>query len=152
MKMMKLFFKKRQEYVIELMKIFDIFSTFSGLKPNKSKCEVAGLGALNKVNLALCGMECINLIFNAIKISGVYYSYDKNLENQENFLNLVLKIEKVLRFCEMRNLPIAGKITVCETLGISKIVHLALVKAIPILTILELDKIKKHFVWKNGNP
>ena len=26
------------------MKTFDIFSTFFGLKPNKSKCEIAGLG------------------------------------------------------------------------------------------------------------
>ena len=39
------------------MKTFDIFSTFSGLKPNKSKCEIACLGALNGVKLALCGME-----------------------------------------------------------------------------------------------
>ena len=31
--------------VKELMKIFDIL-TFSGLKPNKSICEIAGLGAL----------------------------------------------------------------------------------------------------------
>ena len=31
-------------------------------------------------------------------------------------------------------------------------VHLALVKVVPISTILELDKIKKHFIWKNGNP
>ena len=42
-------------------------------------------------------MECIDLMFNAIKILGVYYSYDKNFENQENFINLVLKIEKRLR-------------------------------------------------------
>ena len=59
------------------MKTFDIFSTFSGLKPNKSKCEIAGLGALKGVKLALCRMECIDLMFNAIKILGVYYSYDK---------------------------------------------------------------------------
>ena len=52
----------------------------------------------------------------------------------------------------MRNLSIAGKITVFKTLTISKIVHLALVKVIPISTILELDKIKKHFIWKSGNP
>ena len=30
-------------------------------------------------------------------------------------------------------------------------VHLALVKVIPNSVILELDKIKKHFKWKNGN-
>ena len=97
-------------------------------------------------------MECIDLMFNAIRILGVYYSYDKNFENQENFINLVLKIEKLLRLWRMRNLSIAGKITVFKTLAISKIVHFALVKIIPNSVILELDKIKKHFIWKNGNP
>ena len=52
----------------------------------------------------------------------------------------------------MRNLSIAGKITIFKPPVISKIVHLALVKVIPILTIRELNKIKKHFIWKNGNP
>ena len=52
----------------------------------------------------------------------------------------------------MRNLSIEGKITVFKTLAISKIVHIALVKVIPNSVILERDKIKKHFIWKNGNP
>ena len=38
---------------MEIMKVFDIFSLFSGLKPNKSKCEVAGIGALKGAKLAL---------------------------------------------------------------------------------------------------
>ena len=38
------------------------------LKPNKIEYEIAGLGALKGVKLALCGMECIDLIFNSIKI------------------------------------------------------------------------------------
>ena len=96
-------------------------------------------------------MECIDLLFNAMKIPGVYYSYEKNFENGENFINLVLKIEKSLRLWRMRNLSIADKITVFKTLAISKIVHLALVKVIPNLVIFKLDKIKKHFICKNGN-
>ena len=32
------------------------------------------------------------------------------------------------------------------------VVHLALVKVIPNSIILELDKIQKHFIWKNSNP
>ena len=54
---------------MELMKTFDIFSTFSGLEPNKSKCEIAGLDALKGVKLALCGMACIDLMFSAIAIT-----------------------------------------------------------------------------------
>ena len=38
------FFLKDTKSVIELMNIFDTLSTFSGLKPNKSKCEIAGIG------------------------------------------------------------------------------------------------------------
>ena len=116
-------FFKDEKSVIELMKTFDIFSTFSG--HYKSKCEIAGLGALKGVKLANCEMECIDLMFNAIKILGVYYSYDKNLENQENFINLVLKIEKLLSLRRIQNLPTVGKITVFKTLAISKIVLLA---------------------------
>ena len=51
----------------------------------------------------------------------------------------------------MQNLYTAGRTTVFKTLGKPKIVHLALVKLIPILTILEVNKIKKHFILKNGN-
>ena len=48
----------------------------------------------------------------------------------------------------MRNLSIIGEITVFKTLAISKMVHLGLVKVILIPNILELDKIKKFFIWK----
>ena len=140
------FLIKDEKSVIGLMKTFDTFSTLSGLKPNKSKWEIAGSGALKAVKLALCGIECVDLLFNAIKILGVYYSYEKNLENQERFINLVLKVEKLLTLWRMQNLSTAGKITAF------KIVYLALVKVIPNLIIAELEKINKHFIWKNGNP
>ena len=77
-------FPKDEKSVTELMKTFDIFSAFLDFNQTKvNKCEKPGLGALKMVKLALCGMECIDLMFNAIKILGVYYSYDKNLGNQD---------------------------------------------------------------------
>ena len=33
------------------------FANFPGLKPNKTKCEIAGTGVLNEVQMALCGMK-----------------------------------------------------------------------------------------------
>ena len=44
------FFLKEKKNVIELMKTF--FLTFSGIKPNKSKCQIAGLDALKGVKLS----------------------------------------------------------------------------------------------------
>ena len=52
----------------------------------------------------------------------------------------------------MRDLSIAGKMTVFKTLEISKIVHLALVKTIPNSIIQELNKIQKEFILKTRNP
>ena len=77
------FLKIESLYVIELMNIFDTFSKFSGLKPNKSKCEISGIGALKGVQVAFCSMRCIDLVSNIVKISGIYYSYNDDLKNQE---------------------------------------------------------------------
>ena len=50
------------------MNIFDTFSKFSGLKPNKRKCEIAAIVALKGVQVALCGMRCIDLVPNIVKV------------------------------------------------------------------------------------
>ena len=86
--------------VIELLNIFDISSKFFGLRPNKSKCEIAGIDGLNRVQLALCGMRCIDLVSNIVKILGIYYSYNDKLETQENFKRHIRQIEKFCKFWE----------------------------------------------------
>ena len=55
------FFFSNENSVTEVMQICEYFSIFSGLKPNKSKCEIASIGVLKGVQIALCGMECVNL-------------------------------------------------------------------------------------------
>ena len=72
---------------MELMRTFDIFSTFSGLKPNKSKCEIAGLGALKGVKLALFRMECIDLMFNTITTTHVIKFRKSRKLNKSSFKN-----------------------------------------------------------------
>ena len=100
---------------IELMNIFYIFSKFSGLKSNKSKCEIAGIGALKGVQVALCGKRCVDFVSNIVKVLGIYYSYNEKLEIQEDFKRHVIKIETILRIWRMRDLSIAGKITAFKT-------------------------------------
>ena len=85
--------------VIEEMNAFDKFSLLSGLKLNKTKCEIASIGILKGVLLALCGMDCIDLTKTAIQILGMHYK--KKLETEENFMKHVQKIEKVLKLWRM---------------------------------------------------
>ena len=113
--------------MVEVIKVFDIFSSFSGFKPNKSKCEVAQIETLKGEKMALCGIKCIGLRFNIVKNLGIHFSYNKKNENDEKFLEQIISIEKVLKLCHMQNLTLDGQVTVFEALAISKIVHLALI-------------------------
>ena len=49
------------------MKTFKLFPKFSGLKPNLLKCEVARIGYLKGVKMAVCGIKCINFTTETIK-------------------------------------------------------------------------------------
>ena len=61
---------------MNLLEIFKHFFKFflSPTKKNKSKCEIAGIGVLKRVKVALCGMRCVNLHEDTIKTLGILYS------------------------------------------------------------------------------
>ena len=77
------FFLNDQKSIRELMKTFKLFSKFSGLKPNILKCEVAGIGSLKGVKMAVCGIKCIDLTTETIKILGVHFSYNQKLKTKK---------------------------------------------------------------------
>ena len=106
------------------MSELNTFSKFPGLKPNKTKCETAGIGVLNGVQVALCGMKCVNLNNETVKILGVHFSYNKNLEQDKNFCENIIKIENILKLWGMRHLTLERRITVFKSLAVSKVVHL----------------------------
>ena len=63
------------------------FSYFSGLKPNLTKSEIAGIGVLKGVQVAVCGMRCIDLNIDMLKILGISL-ITKNLKKRKTFLKL----------------------------------------------------------------
>ena len=69
------FFLKDSQSISYLVEIFNTFPFFSGLKLNVTKCKTAGTGALKGVQLAIYGMEYIDLHNEAIKILGPYFWY-----------------------------------------------------------------------------
>ena len=102
--------------------------------------------------MALCGMECIDLTSDVIKILGIYFSYNKKLEQEKTFFNHIAKIQNILKLWKLRNLSIEGRIVVFKSLAISKLTHLALVTEIPTSTINLLTKIQMEFIWKGKTP
>ena len=80
-----------------MINIFNIFSKFSGLKPNTTKCEVAGIGSLKGVKMAVCGMKCVDLTIDTIKILGVHFSYNENLTKRKKIFNKYIKNSKCFK-------------------------------------------------------
>ena len=145
------FLLKNRNSIIELMNELNIFSNISELKPNKTKCEIAGIGVLNGVQVALCGITCVNLNNKTVKILGIHFAYNKNLEQDKNFSEHILKIEIILKLWRIRQLTLEGRITVFKSLAISKVVHLLLITRLHNNTIHLMYKIQKKFIWFNSN-
>ena len=134
------------------MEIFNTFSLFSRLKPNLTKCEIAGIGALKGVQVAVCGMRCINLCNEAIKIFGAYFSYNSRIKDECNFLKIVSKLQSMLNLWRYRNLTLEGWIVVIKSLAISNIFFQALTAPVPTHVIKALETIHISFLWNNSNP
>ena len=66
---------------------FIFFPYFSGLKPNLTKSEIAGIGVLKGVQVAVCGMRCIDPNVDTLKILGTHFSYNEKLKEEKNFIN-----------------------------------------------------------------
>ena len=130
----------------ELISTFATFSKYSGLKPNHEKYEIAGIGVRKSVKVTVCGMKCIDLCNDTIKITGIRFSYNKKKRNEKNFLDSMTKIQNVLKVWGMLRLTLEGKIIVFKTLAISKIVFLSFISKVPSEIISELERIQKTFL------
>ena len=80
-----------------MIKTFDKFSLYSELKIDNAKSEIAGIGVKKGVKMALCDMDCIDFMEDVKKILDIYFSYNKKLEQEKNFLNLIVKIQNILK-------------------------------------------------------
>ena len=76
------FFLQDEDSVKALFETIQMFSRYSDLKPNYSKCEVAGIGTLKGAFWALCGLKSVDLTQSTIKILGLHYSYNTTLKNE----------------------------------------------------------------------
>ena len=70
------FFLKDIISVKHMVDTSNFFRYFSGLKPNLTKSEIAGIGALKGVQVAVCDKHCIDLNVDMLKILGTHFSYN----------------------------------------------------------------------------
>ena len=135
-------------FIKELFATFNLFSSYSGLRLNKSKTEVCGMGAKKGEVMDLFGTKCINLKTESVKILGVHFSYNRELMNDKNYLTVIKKIENVLIPWYKRLLTLEGRILVFKTLAFSKIVYISYLTDLPSGIIDQLQTIQAKFIWQ----
>ena len=84
-------------------------------------------------------------------ILGVFFSYEKSFELENNFRKTILNIETILKMWRWRNLTLEGKIIIFKT-ALSKITFLAQVLEISNQIIDTLQQIQKYFLSNSSSP
>ena len=58
--------------------------------------------------MALCGMVCIDLTKEKRKFLGIPYSYNAQIQVENNFFDHIKAIERVLKLWRMQSLTLQG--------------------------------------------
>ena len=66
---------------------------------------------MKRVQVAVCGMRCIDLNNNTLKILGTQFSHNEKLKEEKNY-KTVTDIQRVLKIWKMRNLTLEEKIVI----------------------------------------
>ena len=91
------FFLIDSNSIANLVEIFNTFFVFSGLKSNLTKCKIARIGALDRVQLAVCAMKWTDLRNEAIETLGTYFSYNNTIKEESNFPKVGSNVQIVLK-------------------------------------------------------
>ena len=89
------FFLKDTISTKHMVQAFYLFPYFSGLKSNLKKSEIAGIRALKGVQVAVCGLRCIGLNNDTLKILGTHFIYNEKLKEEKNFYKTITDIQSI---------------------------------------------------------
>ena len=125
--------------------IFQHFSEISGLVINRKKTEAMWLGTRKQCSDTFFGYTWKR----RLKILGIYFASDKSASLiEENWLNKIETIKRVIHTWEKRNLSIMGKILIVKTFLLSQLVYVMQAISIPDHVLTEINRLMFRFIWR----
>ena len=128
-----------------LFKLLDLFHNVSGLKINSSKTEGMWIGSLKGSKEEPFGIEWPKI---PIKALGMYFTYDRKLLKEKNFIERLVSIKKLINICSSRGLSVYGKVTIIKSFLIPKFVYAFSILPTPKEVVNELNQLLFKFLWK----
>ena len=146
------FFLKDIQSLYTILDVTEEFRTFSSLKLNLQKSEACWIGTSRFNTSTFTNCIWVNLVNDKIRILGIYISYNKQLADQHNFVNVITDTKNILSIWRLRGLSLAGIIQVFKALALSKPVFICTMKPYSKKFADDLNLIKKDFIWRGRKP
>ena len=146
------FFLKDLQSLYTILDIMEEFGTFSSLKLNLQKSEACWIGASRFNTNTSTNCIWVNLVNDKIRILGTYISYNRQLADQYNFVNVTTDTKNILSIWRLRGLSLAGRIQVFKALSLSKAMFICTMKPFSKKFLDDLNEIQKYFIWRGRKP
>jgi hypothetical protein len=136
-----------------LQSVFDLyehFSQVSGLYLNVDKTEILGLSHLTNtdpVNIRSSNGNYSIKFVDKVKICGITYSLDIDVELEHNVTDKISKMKAALRNWSKRGLSIFGRNLILKTFGLSQVIFTMQNTYYPDASLIEIKKICFNFLW-----
>ena len=145
------YFLRDLDSLSELKKTLAEFSKLTSLCVNYQKSEIAWIGSVKNSKLSELDIKTLDLSKDAIRILGIYFTYNKILNKLLNFDRIANNLKNVLNTWRGRTLSLYGKTVILKTLAIPKLMYVCGMIEIPAGFIVEIKRILCNFLW-NGSP
>ena len=141
-------FIKDETSLKRLLDLFIIFEKGTGLGINIDKTNTRCLGSFVPSEPNLFELKWTQ---NPVETLGVFVNGNENDHYKLNFEPKLTKMKQLFASWKCRKLSIKGKITVINTLAISKLIYLASIIKVPDTVFTEVKKLILDFIWE-GKP
>ncbi|CAC5394512.1 unnamed protein product [Mytilus coruscus] len=120
----------------------------TGAKINKQKSEIlcVGYGELSDVETEQFGLQVCK---DAIQLLGVYVGPNKSLCDDMNWKNKIKQVRSLLNMWLQRQLTLQGRVTVVNTLMLSRFWYTLFVTSMPEWAYVEIKRLCVNFIWDN---
>ncbi|MCP3931562.1 MAG: hypothetical protein GY705_20955 [Bacteroidetes bacterium] len=139
---------KNWQSLKKALQIIDTFTTFSGLKLNKNKCNSMLIGGLTSSKNIEYGIPILKEHEN-LKILGIYFNCKREASHiEQNWVGKFNTMQKIISRWQRRSLSLYGKIIIAKTFILSIWTHVIQCLALPETVLKDIDAVIFKFLWQ----
>ena len=148
--------KRSNENVAEVFKVYEEFSTASGLMLNADKTEIMCFNHAKNSNYQFvfdyCQQQFTIDAVERLKINGIIFMQDPRRREATNVTKSLESTERLLRSWSTRRLTLLGKILIIKTFAVSQFVYLMQSISLCEASHKAIEKLIYKYLWnKNFN-